>query len=176
MNASSLFVYVSPVTSPILPAEKKRALRDAGSGRETFSPLRILVVLFFYNGQNLFIFLLVSICAIAPYAPHTIVSLVVLLTVMYAKTFLGEPTRTGSRSNPYFRQHWLFNEMAKYFDLQIVSLASQPLDPTHRHIMGYHPHGIVPFTAGWMSNTTTWAKVCVAHPFLCGVGYDGLGR
>lgn len=72
-------------------------------------------------------------------------------------TYYNSPALTGRRRLPAFQKHWIFQELADYFQLSIRSRA-QDLDPAHRYIFGFHPHGVLPLTIGFVQNTDLWRK------------------
>ncbi len=145
-NAASLFFY-TPHTAP--------GDTSALSSPPIFASLRQLsVVLILFNLEKIFAAIILLSILFADYLPHLIVGLWLLGAMLYLPTFWGHPSRTGRRNIASLRCHWLFDELANYFRLSVAPMA--PLDPRHKYIMGFHPHGILPVTCGWVHFTTLW--------------------
>ena len=80
----------------------------------------------------------------------------------YAYTYVGNPSRTGRRNWPAFRewvQNYVFDPLFEpYFAMRLVRDTKKPfpVDRGQRYIFGYHPHAIIPLAAGWCSLTKQW--------------------
>lgn len=75
-------------------------------------------------------------------------------------TYFGTPALTGRREIVSMRGHFIFNEMAQYFRFRLFTdVAEGSLDPSHRYIFGFHPHGILPVSSGVIINTDIWRKI-----------------
>ena len=78
---------------------------------------------------------------------------------LYASTYGGDPSRTGSRSWPAFQRvaKRIFDRVfVPYFSLSIVRDSPKPLDPAQKYIFGYHPHAIIPIACQWTCLTSKW--------------------
>jgi hypothetical protein len=65
------------------------------------------------------------------------------------------------------RWQGLLDRFAQFFQLALINDgAANPLCPEHRYVFGYHPHGVVPFTAGWVSFSSVWRKVVSLVGFI----------
>eukprot|EP00048_Salpingoeca_helianthica_P017675 m.238497 g.238497 ORF g.238497 m.238497 type:complete len:753 (+) comp21820_c0_seq1:56-2314(+) len=148
-NAASLFFY-TPQSAP--------GDTSALSAPPILASLRQLsVVVILFNLEKICGAVILLSILFAEFLPHVIVSVWLIGALIYLPTFRGHPSRTGRRNVPSLRGYWLFDELANYFRLSIQCMA--PLDPAHKYIMGFHPHGILPVTCGWVHFTTLWSAV-----------------
>jgi hypothetical protein len=121
--------------------------------------LRIILVTFMYNTQNLVFVLFVSNVVLANVYPKCILTLWILGIVWYPLTFYNAPMTKGTRAVKWFQGHWMFKHIAAYFDLKIIYDDVKPLSPESRYIFGFHPHGIIPLTIGWACLSDLWQSV-----------------
>lgn len=57
-----------------------------------------------------------------------------------------------------FRTHWVFDVVASYFDHEIAQEHGSVYDPCQRYVFGFHPHGVLPLAAGFLTSTTKWRE------------------
>ena len=74
----------------------------------------------------------------------------------YSSTYRNNPTLTGCRQQQEFKHHWMFDELISYFDFDLFNHNQAPLDPTHRYLFGFHPHGVLPISIGFVQNNEKW--------------------
>jgi hypothetical protein len=120
---------------------------------------RLLLVTFIYNSQNVTLFLVALNVALADVFPKTIVALWTIGIVVYPLTFLGAPMTKGTRAVKWFQGHWVFQQIAAYFDLKIIYDDDKPMPLDARYIFGFHPHGIIPLTIGWACLSDLWQSI-----------------
>lgn len=67
---------------------------------------------------------------------------------------------SGRRCLPQMRGHFVFQEMARYFRFRLhTDIKPGQLDPKHRYIFGFHPHGVIPISAGFLVSTPAWRRI-----------------
>jgi len=84
-------------------------------------------------------------------------SVYVAVIALYLPTYLGDPRRTGVRRKTQWMGTWVYDELAAYFYTYIIREAE--LNPAHKHVFGYHPHGMFPMAASYIHNTSQWMKL-----------------
>ena len=90
--------------------------------------------------------------------------------VYMSTTYHHNPERTGARTLEAFRKSALFEEFRKYFDGSVAP-SDELLDnpsvmrklgdtskPDGQVMICFHPHGVFPSTAMWMSHAECWKK------------------
>jgi len=75
---------------------------------------------------------------------------------------LGQPEQNGSRKgnfvgNNFMTKRWL-ELYEEYFNLKVVNCSGQTLDPEKPRVLCYHPHGLVPYTAVFLSHLNCWQE------------------
>eukprot|EP00040_Diaphanoeca_grandis_P018372 m.96622 g.96622 ORF g.96622 m.96622 type:complete len:787 (-) comp26910_c0_seq4:447-2807(-) len=148
--ATSLAQFESPTAKPtttVLATSKVNATKEA---------FRVLLVLTAYNMEKVLGACLLISMAFAPIFPTTTTAIWVLFFLRYIPTYWGAPGQTGARviDRPGSR---LFDEISQYFEFEVVK--RHTLNPKHKHIFGFHPHGIIPMTIAWGPFTSKWKKV-----------------
>jgi 2-acylglycerol O-acyltransferase 2 len=71
---------------------------------------------------------------------HPLSRIPVIIYLLYI-TLLDSSTITGARKSDFFRRLPMFKHYANYFPVKLHKTAD--LDPDHRYVIGYHPHGII---------------------------------
>lgn len=78
--------------------------------------------------------------------------------VWYGCTYYNDHHLDGSRRSEWLRNgqfgRWFWDHMEKYFSFELVGEGK--LDPKATYMLGYHPHGIYPFTLVWVPLTRQW--------------------
>eukprot|EP00045_Choanoeca_perplexa_P014131 m.164445 g.164445 ORF g.164445 m.164445 type:complete len:746 (-) comp16579_c0_seq1:931-3168(-) len=117
---------------------------------------RFLTVVTVSNLEKVVITFFVASLSLARVYPDIVVGTWVVLGSCYVFTYLGNPSMTGCRS-----RDWLFGSVwvemaAAYFSLKVIYNNPRRLDPKHRYIFGFAPHGIMPLSAAYLTRTRTW--------------------
>lgn len=81
----------------------------------------------------------------------------IAMELAYIPTYWGFPRRTGSRRWWSIRGGWVYNELSAYWYSNIIR--ERELNGNHKHIFGYHPHGMFPMGAVYVHNTSQWIKL-----------------
>eukprot|EP00043_Microstomoeca_roanoka_P009352 m.88971 g.88971 ORF g.88971 m.88971 type:complete len:762 (+) comp14560_c0_seq1:395-2680(+) len=118
---------------------------------------QFLVLYVLYNLQLFVALTLVVTFAAAAFFPHFVTAGWLITIARYIRTYRNHPALTGCRKRGDFRNHWVFDEMAAYFSHTIRKVPAT-YDPSQRYIFGYHPHGILPLSAGFLTSTSHWRK------------------
>mmetsp|Transcript_27429 Transcript_27429/g.72036 ORF Transcript_27429/g.72036 Transcript_27429/m.72036 type:complete len:831 (+) Transcript_27429:69-2561(+) len=150
LNAASLSRFESP--PPIL--RKTTDPNPLGS-----QPIaRMLWVLFVFNVDKMLVLALLLSWGLAPRTPVAVVTTWTAVGLAYIPTYFGSPSKTGRRRVGVGALRWLVEHMVAYFRFELHRVPdAKSLDPKHRYIMGFHPHGIVPVTSSWLTLTRQWA-------------------
>ncbi|EGD72441.1 hypothetical protein PTSG_00461 [Salpingoeca rosetta] len=143
------------ITVYLLPLKMTRG-DPASRVRHVWQALTIYII---YNLQIFVAMSLVVTFAAAAYFPHFITAGWIIIIARYAQTYRNHPALTGWRARLDFRNHWVFDEMASYFQHSIHTQGKLSIDPSHRYIFGFHPHGILPISAGFITSTTAWRSM-----------------
>jgi hypothetical protein len=80
-----------------------------------------------------------------------------IMELLYLPTYFGNPRFSGHRRLWSIRGGYIYQELAAYWFANIIR--ESPLNPNSRHIFGYHPHGLFPMGAVYVSNTTQWMRL-----------------
>ncbi|KAJ9451587.1 Diacylglycerol O-acyltransferase 2 [Diplonema papillatum] len=86
----------------------------------------------------------------------------------YMLTYLGEPDKgKRNRTANWAVQPWIWDLMAAYFGgrvlvseklARVMKEGKGPADETAQHIVGYHPHGVMPGGMVWGIRCSEWQK------------------
>lgn len=119
LNATSLFYYEE--------ARKDAKERQRGGllAAVAAATARLFAVLLVYNTEKVAIAIFVSSFYLARILPHATVSAWVLFGILYLRTFRGRPSQSGHRARPEARGHWVFNQIAQYFQLVWVVMVGR---------------------------------------------------
>eukprot|EP00045_Choanoeca_perplexa_P014572 m.172597 g.172597 ORF g.172597 m.172597 type:complete len:792 (+) comp16722_c0_seq1:196-2571(+) len=119
---------------------------------------RFLVVSILYNLEKVTVTLLVLSLVFAPTFPNAITAAWLAIIVRYSSTYRNNPALTGCRQQEDFKHHWMFDELISYFDFDLFNHNSKPLNPNHRYLFGFHPHGVLPISIGFVQNNEKWRR------------------
>ncbi|KAH9261212.1 hypothetical protein BASA81_000916 [Batrachochytrium salamandrivorans] len=99
----------------------------------------------FVDGANVF--------GVTLYVPYVMLA----IESLYVLTYLGFPRRSGSRRWWSLRGSWVYNELSAYWYSNIIR--ERELNANHKHVFGYHPHGLFPMGAMYVHGTTQWMNL-----------------
>ena len=170
LNAISLFVYKGKLQSPMphpdecsADASETETVEPTGKSLISWVPSspanlrQLCFVVMLFNLEKIVGFFMLFSLLFADVAPHTVVTTWVIFGAIYLPTFFGGPSRSGRRNLPGLRGHWFFDDIAAYFRLKLHTVS--PLPAEHKYIFGFHPHGILPITCGWIHFTSIWKRM-----------------
>jgi hypothetical protein len=80
---------------------------------------------------------------------------------MYSWTYLWSPGITGRRAVDKRYLLSVFDLATSYFGLNLYRAHDKPLPTANgeKYILGYHPHGLMPFACCWATSNSKWAAL-----------------
>eukprot|EP00056_Hartaetosiga_gracilis_P009067 m.129860 g.129860 ORF g.129860 m.129860 type:complete len:822 (-) comp13052_c0_seq8:2656-5121(-) len=149
-SAINAFVYIG-----LKPLELTRGRKDS----RVRKLWQFLAVYCLYNLQIFVASTIVITFALARFYPEHVILFWVLVASRYAKTYRNHPAITGCRMDKELLSHWIFDEIADYFSLSIVSLAPPSMFRRNsRYMFCHHPHGVLPLSCGFIPHSSQWKK------------------
>eukprot|EP00042_Codosiga_hollandica_P046386 m.487527 g.487527 ORF g.487527 m.487527 type:complete len:665 (+) comp57225_c0_seq1:169-2163(+) len=147
---TSLFYY-NPQGTPPTATQDPAWLRVAS----------VAAVAFIYNLQIFVAFGMVASFVLASTYPNFFVVAWTLGWIIYPPTYFWSPGVTGRRQLQPESYQWLMNLVVRYFDLKIFRdfKGTYSFDNGEKYILGYHPHGLLPFSCAWMTKSALWKKL-----------------
>eukprot|EP00049_Salpingoeca_infusionum_P004109 m.74908 g.74908 ORF g.74908 m.74908 type:complete len:1110 (-) comp12420_c0_seq3:358-3687(-) len=110
------------------------------------------------NLEKVFVIILVLLLFLTKIFPTAMIVIWLAIIVGYLWTYRNEPSVSGSRELKQLRGSPLVEAIASYFNVQIIKNFEGNLDPAHRYIFGFHPHGIIPVTCGYIARIRAWQR------------------
>ncbi|EDQ89521.1 uncharacterized protein MONBRDRAFT_32328 [Monosiga brevicollis MX1] len=118
---------------------------------------RLLVVATLYNLEKITVTALILSYILAPVYPNLIAATWTAILIRYMPTYRNHPMLTGCRRLEDFRRHWIMDELVAYFNFDLFA-RQKTLNPEHRYIFGFHPHGVLPISIGFVQNNAKWRQ------------------
>eukprot|EP00037_Helgoeca_nana_P024953 m.268192 g.268192 ORF g.268192 m.268192 type:complete len:814 (-) comp26800_c0_seq2:188-2629(-) len=149
LNAISISRFESPQPIPRLVTDENPL--------GTQPLLRMFWVYTVFNMDKALCSVLLATWGLAPHLPAIVVVIWTIVWMAYLPTYRGSPSRTGCRTRPIASCNWLIEHLSSYFRFEMHRVPEcKHLNPTDKHIFGFHPHGILPVTSTWSTWTAEW--------------------